>query len=55
MEPPQNGLSCQLLACIAGVFPFHVGCGEETPAQKAMKKAFLFYKMSDLIPIGQSR
>ena len=36
-------------------FPFRAGRGEETPAQMAVKKAFLSDKTSDLIPIGQSR
>ena len=36
-------------------FPFCAGCGKETPAQMAMKKAFFSDKTSDLIPIGQSR
>ena len=44
-----------LLPCVAGVFPFRSGRGEETPAQMAMKKALLCDKTSDLIPIGQYR
>ena len=44
-----------MIACVAGVFPFRVDRGKETPAQIAMKKAFLSDKTSDLIPIGQPR
>ena len=43
------------VSCVAGVSPFRAGRGKETPAQMAMKKAFLSDKTSDFIPIGQSR
>ena len=42
------------VACVASVFPFSACRGEETPAQMAMKKAFLSDKTSDLIPVCQS-